>query len=488
MAEVFPSTVPAPGYGYARRAVPASLRTTLQTGWPVNRARYGTNRSEWRATWRLRGSEFQIFRTWFADDLANGVLLFTVPWSSEVLRFVGGSFNATQGHGGFHEVSAVLESLGTTNAPINTTPLVPPGRRLAVDPADSQQLTFIHRNARLASRPLDGDTTTLRVYTAESPENYIWLGVRNLGDGETLITTEDSDPPPVEPTATWPTGMPYPDSGFQIEQRAQVARLEMESEHTRQATRFDTFQEGYQVSWTFDASQLTAFQTFFFTTLESGSKAVGIPLPVDGSFNPVSVRFVGGYSESYAGPDRFRVTAELLRVTGQSVFPENTTPYALHYYPVVEVSEHTLVTSADAGKMFVVSTVEGETVNLHIGQQEIEIGVLLIGSGSVLITRTPFVHDMGSDTTSSGLVKPSFELESVIVEIETSPDAAESVLGKPTFELDSVIVQASPDDDFTESALGKPSLEIKDVLVEITPDSDTTTSELKKPVFRLEIP
>lgn len=488
MPEVFPTTLPAPSYGYSERVVPSSLRTALRTGWPVVRARSGSNRSEWRCSWRMRSSEFQAFRTWFADDLAQGVLLFTVPWSSEVLRFVGGTYAAIQGHGGFHEVSATLESFRTTNAPINTVPLVPPGKRLAVDPAVSQQLTFIHRNSRLALRPDDGDTTTLRVYSATAPENYIWLGVRNLGDGETLITTEDSDPAPVEPTATWPSGLPYPDAGFRIENEAQVARLEMESEHSRQSTRFESAEETYQVSWTFSQSELTTFQTFFLSTLEAGSKPVGIPLPVDGAFNPVAVRFVGGYAESHSGPGQFRVTAELTRVTTQAVFPENSTPYAQHYFPVIEVSEHTLVAPGDAGKMFIVSTVEGETVNLHINQQQIEFGVLLLGLGSVLITRTPFVYDMGADTTSGVVGKPELSLLSVIVDIETSPDAAESVLAKPGFELDSVIVDGSTDSDLAASEIRKPVLEVKEVLVETTTDPDTTSSELKKPVFRLEIP
>lgn len=486
--------IPLPSTSLSERVETTTLRTRLGTGLARQRSRFPTGTRDYRVSWILTKAELALFESWYITDLGGGVLSFTMPWDyadGRIYRFTEGRYTARQDHGRV-SVSATLECLDVFDVAANDVPVVPPWKRLSIDPVADQQLGLAHRNARLASRPDDGDTRTLRIYNPLTPEVWIYFGIRNLGEGETLVTSVDADDPPILPAASWPSGLPLPLTGFTDSTERQVSRLEMDSGHPRQSRRFEATEKTYSVSWDMSAAQVASFEAFYFATLRNGSRPFSIVLPVDNQFVPVACRFVGGYVANYQPIDRFRISATLERITTQPVAEDTENRFGLYYAPFVDVSEHYLVKPADAGKFFRVTTTEGNTVNLHIGSQLIEFGLLVLGPGSVLITRTPFVHDMGSDSTEGSLLSPRLELRSVEVDLgpveSIDEDETASSIALVGLALESVVVSGEMPDDATTSSIALRSMELKEVQVIISPDSDATTSEIQKPSFSLQIP
>ena len=484
--------IPFPSAGsFAERVSVPTLQTTLETGLVRQRPRFSTGLREFRASWELTQSEFAIFQEWFATDLVGGLLAFEMDWGGpeRVYRFAGGRYTSTQGHGGRFNVSGNLECLDVFPANATTIPPVAPWLRLVIDPVADQQLTLSHRNAKLTSRPTTGNTRTLRVYNPVSPNDYIYFGLQSYGAGDTLITSESAVPLPVLAAAVWPNSLPRPLSGFGEAQERPAMRLPMDSGHIRQQQRFDASVPTYSITWNFSAAEMATFETFFFTTLQNGSRQFTIPLPVDNAYNAVPVRFDGAYTSTYRAVNRFQVSATLNRILAQSETETSWTPYGLHYTPTVSVTASRRVLPAEAGQFFVVYAAAGQTVKLHIGAALLEFGVLSTGPGNVLITRSPFQYNFGADTTSSQLLRAELSLESVIVDLGSlAPDQATSQLLLPSFELDSALADlGSLVPDQATSSLAA-SFDLTEVLVQLSLDADFTTSQLNPPSFALEIP
>jgi hypothetical protein len=222
-----------------------------------------------------------------------------------------------------------------------------------------------------------------------------------------------------------------------------------------------------------------------------------ITLPVDGQFFSVPVRFIGGkFNESYVPHNRFKVTAQLERVVAQTVIPSSERPYPLYYAPTVAVYANRKIVDADQLKMFEVYPAEGQTISLHIYARTFEIGITVKGLGNVLITRGPFVLDIGTfvEPLQGVFFKPTLELRDTIRDIGMlTADEVSGTFYKPVVELKSTerdIGTLTP--ETLAGTFYKPVVEILEVLVDVsalvTVPNDATTGTFYKPTIELVIP
>lgn len=495
----YPANLPQPSTSLSADVETPTIRTDLQTGLVEQQGRYSTGLETYRATWVFSADELLIFENWVADTLAGGVLVFGLAlpddgaYSVQPVRFVGGTYQVSHKSALWFTVTATVEHLTNNPAPSNRTPALPQWLRLAVDPAVSQVLGVSHRNALLTVRPDEGSTTTLRIFPPTDPTQYIYFGIDNQGDGETLITSQDVDPLFPEAVPGFPGSLPAVNQSFGVDAARRTSRLEMESGHPRQYAASVATRKTYQVEWEFSLAQLKTFQDFFFITLKSGAIPFTLTLPVDGSFIPVPVRFVGGrYSETYVPVDRFKVAATVERVVDQTVTPPGWQPYPLFYGPNVNVTANRKVAAGDAGKFFIVNPDEGQTINLHIYANKIEFGLLVKGLGNVLITRGPFILDIGTlaDSGAGEFLKPSFTLRDTIRDIGTLPgDIGSGEFLKTSFSLVSVIEDLGTlAGDSGSGAFLTTGMEILEVLVDAGTLTDTGAGSFGKPAITLQIP
>ncbi len=441
----YPANFPQPGTSFSGDASTPTIRTDIDNGLVVQEGRFATSLETFRAQWVLSEAELVIFEEWFAETLAGGVLVFGLllpdegAYSVQPVRFVGGEYDTSHKGGLWFNVNATLERLTLRNAPSNRTPSIPQWLRLAVDEATSQVLTLSHRNALLTVRPAFGNQTALRIFPPTSEAALIYFGVNNLGAGETLITSQDVDPLLAEATPDFPLDLPNINQGVSAKATRRVIRAEMESGHPRQFAASKSTRKTYQVEWEFSLDELQTFQDFFFVTLKSGAGSFNLTLPIDGLFAASTVRFVGGkYSESYVPTDRFKVSATVEAVVSQTVAPPTERPFPVYYSPTVYVTENRKVTAGDAGTFFVLAPSLGQTLNLHIYALEIEFGILNAGLGNVLITRGPFVLDLGTlgDAGAGTFAVPVVELTTIERDLGTlAGDAGAGTFTKPTINL-----------------------------------------------------
>ncbi len=493
----YPANLPQPGTSFSGEAQTPTIRTDLRTGLIEQQGRFSTGLETFRAQWTLSQAELVIFEEWFAEDLAGGVLVFGLllpddgAYSAQPVRFVGGNYEVSHKGGLWWNVNATLELLTLRDAPSNRTLVVPQFLRLAVDEALSQILTLAHRNALLTVRPAVGNTTTLRVLPPTDATAYIYFGIDNQGLGETLITSADFSPLIPESIQAFPLTLPNVNTSFAFRGERRAIRAEMDSGHPRQFSASKSTRKTYQVEWEFSLAQLQTFQDFFFITLKSGAKAFTLTLPVDGSFIPIPVRFVGGkYSESYVATDRFKLGATVEEIIAQTVLPSEANPYPLYYSPTVNVTANRKIQAGDAGKFFIVNPDVGETISLHIYSRLIEFGLLVKGLGNVLITRGPFIAavDGSTDYAATAYLKPAFEIRDTILDLAGIPtDYAAGVYPKPSLNLLSVVkdVGVVPRDDAAAPYL-QPLVELKVVLKDIgTLATDYAATTYLKPLFDL---
>jgi hypothetical protein len=411
-------------------------------------------------------------------------------YSVQPVRFVGGTYQVRHKSALWWNVSARIEKLLVSDAPTNRNLPIPQWLRLSVDEALSQVLTLSHRNSILTVRPADGNTTTLRIFPPIDPTQYLYFGINNQGDGDTLITSADVDPIFPTPISAFPGGLPNINQSFGLDAKRKASRIEMDSGHPRQYAGLLATVKTYQVEWDFNLEQLQTFQDFFFLTLRNGSLPFTLTLPVDNDFAAVVVRFVGGrYSESYLPVDTFRVTATVDRIVEQSVTPNEAPIYPIWYSPTVNVTANRKLTSGDAGKMFVVNPALGQTINLHIYSNFIEFGLLVVGLGNVLITRGPFMNDLGEfgDTGVGTFHKLSFELRTTDLDIGTlTGDTGVGEFLKLGFALVSTThdIGTIPGDTGVGTFL-KPSFEMLTVLEDLGEFGDTGAGEFLKLGFEL---
>lgn len=497
----YPANFPQPGTSFSGDVQTPTIRTDLATGLIEQEGRFSTGLENFRAQWTLSEAELATFEEWFAEDLAGGVLVFGLllpdegAYSLQPVRFVGGNYEVSHKGGLWWNVNATLELLALHNAPSNRTPSIPQWLRLAVDPAASQVLTRSHRNALLTVRPGAGSTTTLRILPPTSQAAYIYFGIDNQGDGETLITSQDVAPVIPEAIPSFPLDLPNINVAFNIRAERRAIRAEMDSGHPRQFSASKSTRKTYQVSWEFSLAELQSFQDFFFVTLKSGAGTFYLTLPVDGQFIPVPVRFVGGkYSESYVATDRFKVSATAERIVAQTVTPSTENPYPLFYSPTVNVTGNRKIYLSDAGKFFIVNPAEGETIYLYISTRRIEFGLLNKGLGNVQITRQPYplaIGEAGTDAMGTLMNPAVFSLVDTIKNIGSiAPDAFGTSFNLPVFGMVSLLedVGAIPPEGFGTTFPPAP-MELLAVLEDIgtiTPDTFGTT--YKNAAFTLDIP
>lgn len=495
----YPTTLPLPDVSLSASAETPTIRTDISGGLIEQFGRFATGREIYQVNWQLSEAELVIFEEWFAETLIGGVLVFGLMlprdggYEEEPVRFVGGTYGVSHKDALWWTVTASVERMIVANAPTNRTLPVPQWLRLSVDEALSQNLTLSHRNALLTVRPDEGSTTTFRIYPPTSDAAWIYFGISNLGDGETLITSEDVDPLPPEAVPSWPETLPNLNHNFRMDAERKAARIEMESGHSRQYADKLATVRGHDVEFDFSLEQLETFQDFFYTTLKSGSLIFWLTLPVDGQFQPVRVRIVEGrYSETYIFHDTFRVAFKLDRIVDQTVLPTEERPFPMYYAPTVNVATSRKILASDAGKFFIVNPSEGETINLHISSNLIEFGLLVVGPGNVLITREPFVWEMVSSDSGTGeFRKLGFELRST--ELDLGSLAGDSGTGeflKLGFALVSIIKDiGSLPGDSGSGEFGKLGFEMINVLEDLgTLSGDSGTGEFLKLGFELVIP
>jgi hypothetical protein len=414
-------------------------------------------------------------------------------YSLQPVRFVGGEYDVSHKGAFWFLVTATIEKMIVSEAPTNRTLPVPQWSRLGVNPALSQNLTLDHRNALLTVTPDEGSTTTFRIYPPTDPTQYIFFGINNQGDGDTLITSEDVDPLPVETVPSWPGDSPNINQTFRVSAKRKVCRLEMDGGHPRQWAGLETTVKGFEIEWDFDLQELQSFHDFFYTTLKGGSSIFWLPLPLDGILSPLRVRFVGGkYQQRYIFNDTFKVSARVDLIVEQTVIPSEALPWPMYYGPIVEVTEHRKVESSDSTKMFVANVPNGETYNLHIGSNLIEFGVLITGPGNLLITRDPYVFELtGTDEGFGTFATPTFELRETIHELASiGLDEGFGTFAKPTFDMTTVtedIGNVGLDEGF--GTFAKPTFDILGVLEDVgTLTMDEGFGTFTKPTFELIIP
>jgi hypothetical protein len=494
----YPTNLLRPSASFSGTSSTPVVRTDLDNGLVFQEGRFSTGLETFSVEWQLSRQQLLIFENWFNDTLVGGLLVFglVLPdgdgYSEQPVRFVGGLYNTTHYGNFFFRVNATIEKLTSKPAQSNRTPAFPLWRRLAVDEAISQVLTLAHRNSILTVRPSEEDITTLRIFPPTSEAAYIYFGIQNFGEGDTLITSQDVDPVLPAPVLPFPVGLPNINSNFQTAARRKTSRLEMESGHPRQYAGLDTTNRFHQVEWEFSLEQLQIFQDFFYVTLESGSLPFTLTIPVDAFFLPVPVRFVGGtYSEVYVEVNRFKVSAVIERIVDQTVIPSNGVPFPLYYAPTVSVNSNRKILESDSGKFFIVNPDADRTISLHIGDLEIEFGLLIIGLGNVLITRGPFVWDLESQDASFGtFLKPQFELGAAILDLGSfTVEETHGDFSKPVLLLQSVIKDAGSFSDEAAGDFSKPSLEVLDVLEDLGSfDLDESTGNFAKPILTIDIP
>lgn len=472
----YPDTIPQPSITFAGDAETPTIRTDIETGLIEQEGRFSTGRESFRLSWRMSATELAAFEEWFAETLAGGVLVFGLAlpedgaYSLQPCRFVGGKYDFHHASALWFDVSAAVECLTVRNAPAQRTPPVPQYVRLTLDPVADQTLTLSHRNALLTARPALGSQTTLRIYPPTDETAWTFFGLRNMGAGETLITSDSVDPLPPPVLVDFPDTLPAVNQTFAAEASRRVTRLEMESGHPRQISASKSTQKTYHVDWEFSLDELQTFQTFFFVTLASGSAPFRLTLPVDGAFVPVTVRFVDGrYSEDYQHPDRFRVTADVDAITAQTVIPTTERPYPVFYAPTVAVTGTRRFAPADAGALLVFNPAAGETVAFHISSGTPEFGVLNKGLGQVLITRAPLVVALGSignEAAGVAFTRPDLSCVNTLHALgSVTPDAAGVGFRVPPLSL-VVVLRAlgSLAPDAAGLLFPIPSLELKTVL------------------------
>jgi hypothetical protein len=495
-----PEILAFPSTNFNGDAATSVVRTSIEKGLIEQEGRFSNGLETFSANWVLSAAEFAIFEEFFNETLAGGVLTFGLPlpdgdgYEAKPCRFVGGVYNASHRQALWYDVSARIEHLSLNNAPANRTPAVPVFMRMAVDPMASQTLTLSHRNGLLTVRPTSGNTTTLRIFPPIDATQYIYFGINNQGLGDTLITSQDVDPIPPVVIPDFPADFPAVNNNFAQDAERIVQRVQMDSGHPRQITGSETTVASYQVEWEFSLEELKDFQEFFYVTLKSGGLPFNLTLPVDGSFIPVVVRIAEGkFRESYVPVDRWKVSCTLDRIVNQTIAPATERPYPLYYSPTVNVNANLKVRTADANKFFVLTPDEGQTINLHIGPRLLEFGVLIKGLGNVLITRAPFVYDVGSfdDSAHTSYLKPAFELHNSLRDLGVvATDYAATVYQKPAFELIAVIEDIGTlATDFAATAYGKPAFDLLAVLEDVgTVETDFAATTYQKPIFEITIP
>jgi hypothetical protein len=495
-----PTNFPQPSVDLSGDSETPVVRTDIDNGLIQQFGRFATGKESFSASWVLSQAELTVFEEWFNEELFGGVLVFGLMlpegsgYSVQPVRFVGGSFDTAHKDAFWFTVTAEIEKMIVSEAPTNRTLPVAQWVRLGINPALSQNLTFDHRNALLTSTPGSGNTTTFRIYPPTDPTQYIYFGLNNQGAGETLITSEDVDPPPVETVPSWPGGAPNINRTFRVSAKRKASRLDMDGGHPRQWAGLETTVKGYEVEWDFTLAQLQTFHDFFYTTLKSGSSIFWLPLPLDGMLTATRVRFVGGrYSQSYIFNDTFKVTARLDVIVEQTVLPSEAMPWPMYYAPLVEVAAHRKVTMADAGTLFHLAPAAGQTINLHIASNLIEFGLLITGLGNVLVTRTPFVHVLTpmTDTGEGAFGTPTFELRDTIKNLgSVGTDTGSGEFLTSAFELRSVVKDIGTlTTDTGSGEFLKPAFEMLVVLEDIgTIATDTGSGEFLKTSFILDIP
>jgi hypothetical protein len=491
----FPATIPPPTVTLSGASDSPVARTQIEGGLIEQTGRFATALETYSVAWLLTESELAAFEAFFVETLAGGVLTFNLNlpdgsgYSAQPVRFVDGDYSATHSGVLHWNVNAKIEKLVLTGAAINRTPAVPQWVRLTIDPAESQNLSLAHRNALLVARPDAESQTTLRVYPPNSPESYIYFGIVNQGAGDVLITSEDVDPLPPYTPQEWPESLPGVNRTFQLSARQDVARLDMDGGHPRQYAKGETASRTHSANWQMTLAQLKTFQDFFYTTLENGTLAFWIDLPVDGLFAPVLVRFAKAkFSESYIFHDTFQVSGQLERITPQALTPSEAQPFPLYYGPTVEVNATRKMRDA-AGKFFVVNPDAGETIKLHIYNLNPEFGLLVIGPGNVLITRQPYLYDLGSlpgDSPAGSFETPVLDLHDTLATVSAS-DSPSGAFAAPAFYMGAPLLDVGtlPGDSPT-GEFAKPSLDMLAVLEDLgSLTADTPTGIFAAPIFDL---
>lgn len=496
----YPANLPQPIDSLTGQSATPVIRTDMDTGLVVQQGRFATGRSTYQLSWKLDQAEKIIFEEWFNETLSGGVLLFALQMLVDggiddvPARFVDGQYDCDHLAGMWFEISATVEILLVTDAPANRTPAVAPWFRLSIDEALSQIMDLNYRNARMITRPALANLTTLRIPPPVGENSFIWFGVQNFGAGDVLITSVDVDPVPVEATPNFPAELPAVENSFSENAKRGTERLDMESGHSRQWSRFETTVKTFNASWQFSLEELQSFRDFFYTTLKAGSKVFTLKLPVDGGFADQAVRFTGGtFKEGYVPVGRFNVAAELEQVVGQTVAPYVLDPHPLYHAPIVSVYANRKITSGDGLKMFEVYPIAGQTINLHIYSRTFEIGVTVKGLGNVLITRGPFLLSVGSfsERASTSFPKTSLELRSLIRELGTiASESAPYSFPRPTVGVLSTIKPLGT--IASESApysFPRPPFEIKAVLENLgalTPENEPYS--FPKATITIDIP
>ena len=495
----YPNNFPQPSTDLSGDSETPVIRTDIPNGLIEQFGRFATGRESFNATWVLSQDELTVFEEWFNNDLFGGMLVFGLMlpegsgYSVQPVRFIGGEYDIGHKDAFWFTVTAQIEKMIVSEAPTNRALPVPQWVRLGINPALSQNLTFEHRNALLTVEPDEGSQTTFRIYPPTDPTQYIYFGINNQGEGDTLITSEDVVPPPIEPVPNWPGDAPNISRTFRISAKRNANRLDMDGGHPRQFAGLETTVKGYEIEWDFTLAQLQSFHDFFYTTLKSGSSIFWLPIPLDGFLSPQQVRFVGGrYGQSYTFHDTFKVTARVDLIVKQTVLPSGAMPWPVYYGPIVEVTANRKMHDAQ-GKLFVVNPAAGQTISLHIYSHNHEFGLLIVGPGNVLITRGPFILDLGmlSDSSGGEFFKPEFQLRDTIRDIGTIPaDNSGGEFLKSAFEIISTIedIGTIPGDSSGGEFL-KSAFEILEVLVDLgTLETDTSGGEFSKPTLELTIP
>lgn len=143
--------------------------------------------------------------------------------------------------------------------------------------------------------------------------------------------------------ATWPTSLPLPS----INMNGTVTRPKINTQmdgRNRSRRRWTGKQEVFSVSWVFDETEITTFETFVDVTLKGGSLFFDIDLTVDGALTTVSVRFQRGeYGKQYQAHNHWRISAVLEREIAQGVNDPDQTFAPLYFQPEFVITEDTLL-------------------------------------------------------------------------------------------------------------------------------------------------
>jgi hypothetical protein len=497
----YPAGIPQPTQQLSGSTSTPVMRTDLPSGLVVQEGRFATALRKYSLSWSLTRAQLGVFEEWYQIDLAGGVLLFELLLHSNgttelvPVRFADGGYTIANVELDRFQVQASVERLTVEVAPTNRTPAVPVFQRLGVDPAESQVLTLHHRNAVLTLRPVLDNLTTLRIFPPTSEAALIYFGVQNLGAGDTLITSRDTTPLVVPPTPTFPGSLPFPERRVVQQVSNAVARLEMDSGHPRQWATTDGAQRQYDLSWELTLAQMGTFCRFFFEDLKSGSNQFWITLDADGLFAPVLVRAIGGtYTERYlATSQRFVVSLRVDRVVAQTVTPTEERPYPVYYSPAVNVYVNRKITTGDAGKLFIVHPPAGQTISLHIYSRLIEFGLLIVGLGNVLITRGPFILNVGSfsENMSPQFGKANLQLIDILKNIGTvGSENIPTTFPKAVLSLLSVIKPlGTVGSENIPTTFPKAVLEIKTVLEDLgAVASEAVAVSFPKSTLTLDIP